>query len=155
MGPFCVTQPNPTHYKWKNLDPTQPNTTNNGAYSLVVTYFYTKNLSCIFCQPSMFFTVITHMKNSVIISFKNKKCSKHKVVEDPTQPNSTHGSTQPMDNSGLNSTTRARPDPTGPDRTHTDPHGLCRRPARTQRSFSETRAAEKSVRVRSGPCSGI
>jgi len=37
--------PNPTHYKWKTVDPTQPNTTNNGAYSLVVTYFYTENLS--------------------------------------------------------------------------------------------------------------
>ena len=36
-GPFCVTRsnpthqltdpksPNPTHYKWKNLDPTRPN----------------------------------------------------------------------------------------------------------------------------------
>jgi len=34
---------------------------------------------------------------------------------------------------------------------YTDPHGLCRRLARTQRSF----AAKKSVRVRSGPCSGI
>ena len=55
----------------------------------------------------------------------------------------------------LNSTTRVRPDPTRPARTRTDPHGLCRRPARTQRSFSETRAAKKSVRVRSGPCSGI
>ena len=41
----------------------------------------------------------------------------------------------------LHSTTRTRP----------DPHGLCRRPARTQRSFSETRAAIKSLRVRSGP----
>jgi len=40
---------------------------------------------------------------------------------------------------------------TGPARTRTDPHGLCRRPPRTQRSF----AAKKSVRVRSGPCSGI
>jgi len=29
--------------------------------------------------------------------------------------------------------------PTGPDQTRADPHGLCRRPARTQRSFSETR----------------
>ena len=36
---------NPTHYKWKNLDPTQPNTANNGAYSFVVTYFYTQNLT--------------------------------------------------------------------------------------------------------------
>ena len=49
----------------------------------------------------------------------------------------------------LNSTTRAQPDPTGPARTRTDPRGLCRRPARTQRSFSETRAAKK---VRAGPC---
>jgi len=43
--------PNPTHCKWKNLDPTQPNTTNSGAYSSVVTYFYTQNLSCTFSQP--------------------------------------------------------------------------------------------------------
>ena len=40
-----LTQPNTTHYKWKNLDPTQPSTANNGACSLVVTYFYTQNLS--------------------------------------------------------------------------------------------------------------
>jgi len=40
----------------------------------------------------------------------------------------------------------------GPDQTRAGPHGLCRRPARTQRSFSETRAAQKSVRVRAGPC---
>ena len=45
MGPCPVTQPNPTHYKWKNLDPTEPNTANNGAYSLAVTHFYTQNLS--------------------------------------------------------------------------------------------------------------
>jgi len=25
MGPFCVTQSNPTHYRWENLDPTQYN----------------------------------------------------------------------------------------------------------------------------------
>ena len=37
-------------------------------------------------------------------------------------------------------------DPTGPAGTRTDPHGLCRRPAPTQRSF----AAKKSVQVRSG-----
>ena len=40
--------------------PTQPNTTNNLAYSLVMRYFYTKNLSCTFSQPRidlfMFFT---------------------------------------------------------------------------------------------------
>ena len=38
--------------------------------------------------------------------------------------------------------------PRGPARTRADPHGLCRRPARTQRSFSETPAAKK---VRAGP----
>jgi len=25
MGRLCVTQSNPTHYNWKNLDPTRPN----------------------------------------------------------------------------------------------------------------------------------
>ena len=50
IGPFYVTQPNPTHLKWKNLDPTQYN---KRAYSLVVTYFYTHNLSRTFSQPSI------------------------------------------------------------------------------------------------------
>jgi len=42
-----LTPHNPTHYKWKKIgpNPTRPNTTNNGANSLVVTYFYTQNLS--------------------------------------------------------------------------------------------------------------
>jgi len=65
VGPFCVTRPNPTHQLTDptqpnplqvekfGLNPTQPNTTNNGVYSLVVTYFYTKNLSCTFSQPSI------------------------------------------------------------------------------------------------------
>jgi len=38
-------------------------------------------------------------------------------------------------------------DPTGPARTRTDPHGLCRRPARTNGVSPQ----KKSVRVRSGP----
>jgi len=67
-GSVFVTRSNPTHQlvdstqanpirgkKW-----TQPNTTNKGAYSLVVTYFYKQNLSRTFSQPSvklfMFFT---------------------------------------------------------------------------------------------------
>jgi len=64
MGPFCVTRSKPTH---QLTDPTQPdplevkkfgpnqtqtNTTNNGAYSLLVTYFYTQNLSRPCSQPS-------------------------------------------------------------------------------------------------------
>ena len=57
MGPFCVTRSNPTHQLITDPiqpnpqqvekfgpNPTQPNTTNNGAYSLVATYFYTQNL---------------------------------------------------------------------------------------------------------------
>jgi len=51
MGPFCETRSNPTYQltgpTQPNLlqlekfgpDPTQPNTTNNGAYSLTVKYF--------------------------------------------------------------------------------------------------------------------
>jgi len=46
MGPFGVTRSNPTR---QLTDPTQPNTTNSGAYTLVVTYFYTQNLSRTFC----------------------------------------------------------------------------------------------------------
>jgi len=57
MGPVCVTQsnptlqltdptqPNPLQLEKIGPNPTQPNTTNNGAYTLVVTYFYTQNLS--------------------------------------------------------------------------------------------------------------
>ena len=57
MGPFCVTESNPTHQLTDSTQPnppqvekfgpkpTQPDTTNNRAYSLVVTYFYTQNLS--------------------------------------------------------------------------------------------------------------
>jgi len=57
MGPFYVTQSNPTHQVTDPTQvnplqvekigpsPTRPNTTNNRAYSLVVTYFYTQNLS--------------------------------------------------------------------------------------------------------------
>ena len=72
MGSFSVTRSNPTHQltdptqtnplKVEKFgpNPTQPNTTDNGAYSLVVTHFYTYNLSRTFSQPSinlfMFFT---------------------------------------------------------------------------------------------------
>jgi len=60
MGPSCVTRSNQTR---QMTDPTQPNTSgkictrpstiNNGAYRLVVTYFYTQNLSRTFSQPSI------------------------------------------------------------------------------------------------------
>ena len=57
MGPFCVTQSNPTRQLTDltqphplqvekfGPNPTQPKTTNTGAYSLVVAYSYTQNLS--------------------------------------------------------------------------------------------------------------
>jgi len=60
MGPFCVTQSNPTRQPTNQpvsqpsnplqvekfgTNPTQPKTTNTGAYSLVVAYSYTQNLS--------------------------------------------------------------------------------------------------------------
>jgi len=52
MGPFCVTRSNPTHpltdqtqpnplqVKKFGPNPTQPNTTDNGAYSLLVTFIH-------------------------------------------------------------------------------------------------------------------
>ena len=64
MGPFYATRSNPTHQLTDSTqpnqlqmekfgpNPTQPNTTNNGAYSLAVTYFYTRNISRTFSQPS-------------------------------------------------------------------------------------------------------
>ena len=61
--------PNPTHYKWKSLDPTQPNITNNGAYSLVVMYFYTKNFSCTFSQPSTGTKHIIALSNDICVHF--------------------------------------------------------------------------------------
>jgi len=47
--------PNPTQpISWLTQpNPTRPITTNNGAYSLVVTYFYTQDLSRTFSQPSV------------------------------------------------------------------------------------------------------
>jgi len=98
-------------------DPTQPNTTNNEAYSLVVTHFYTQSLCRTFCQRSILpYVLYCHYtyENSVIMTFKNKlfkemlkmssaatqKASKFLVLLlQWTQPNPTHGSTQPMDNS--------------------------------------------------------
>jgi len=65
MGPFCVTrsnqthqltdptQPNPLQVGKFGSNPTQPNTTNNGAYSLLVAYLYTQNLSRTCSQPSI------------------------------------------------------------------------------------------------------
>jgi len=52
-----LTQPNPIQVEKFGPNPTQPNTTNNGAYSIVLTKsttsFYTQNLSRTFSQPSI------------------------------------------------------------------------------------------------------
>jgi len=69
MCSFCVTRTNPTHQVSDPTQPTtsgkiwtQPDTTNNSAYGLVVVYFYTQHFSrkLTFSQPSvnlfMFFT---------------------------------------------------------------------------------------------------
>ena len=66
MGPICdlcdpiqstrqlidPTQPNQLQVEKFGPNPTQPNTTNNGANRFVVTYFYTDDLSRIFSQRS-------------------------------------------------------------------------------------------------------
>jgi len=57
--------PNPTRLItsgkiWIQADPTYPNTTNNGVYSLLMTYFHTQTLSRTFSQPSInLFTFFT------------------------------------------------------------------------------------------------
>jgi len=71
------TQPTTSRKIWTQSNPTQPNTTNNGAYSLVVTRFmsYLSYLSCVYCQRSMFFTVITRLK-TVSLCHSKTSCSK-------------------------------------------------------------------------------
>jgi len=86
-------------------NPTQPNTTNNGAYSLVVTYFYTHNLSYTFKQAyvRMFFSIF--------------------AVVDPTQPNPIHQKLKNLD--------PTRPNPTQPNPWVNPTHGkLCGSAAR-------------------------
>ena len=93
MGPFYVTrsnrthqltdptQPNSTHYSWKNLDPTRPTQSQVSSDAELI-------LVLIVSQPS------TYSCSSLIAI--------HILVLllQWTQPNPTHGSTQPMDNCG-------------------------------------------------------
>ena len=120
IQPSWLTQPDSTQRcKWENLDPTRPNpsqpiTTNNGAYSLVVTYFYAQNLSRTLRNQASTYSC---SYSCVIMSLRNKlfremfkmssaaaqqastKAPSHKLScwaqPDPTQPNPT----QSMDNS--------------------------------------------------------
>jgi len=87
--------PNPTQHttsgeSWTQPEPTQYNY-NKGAYSLVVAYFYTQNLSGTFSQPSinLFMFYVDHYRYLV----------SPLLLLQWTRPDPTHGSTQPMDNS--------------------------------------------------------
>jgi len=100
MGPLCVTRSEPTH---QLTDPTQPNKTNIGAYTVIVTYFYTQNLSRTFSQPSInlfiFVTVSLSLKNklfkemfkmsSTAFQQASTKAPSHKL-SCWTRPNATH-----------------------------------------------------------------
>jgi len=80
----------------------------------------------------------------VLYTEVDAQCDKlAKVVGRTSIVASTVNTVQPttVANLRLNSTTWTRP----------DPRGLCRRPARTQRSFSETRAAKKVCAGPVGP----
>jgi len=86
--------PNLTHYKGKNLDPTrhptQPNTTNNRAYSLAVTYFYTQNLSVFgTCQTGRKIKFKCLVKASRALNALTQSFQIFSIfaVVDPAQPN--------------------------------------------------------------------
>ena len=111
------TQLNPQQVEKFRPNPTRPNTTNNGAYSSVVTYFYTQSLCRTFCQRSILPHVLycrytcekqchyVIQKQAVQRNVKNVLSSNSEsqqilvLLLQWTQPNPTHGSTQPMDNS--------------------------------------------------------
>jgi len=104
-APFCVTRSNPTH---QLTDPTQPNppqlekfgpnpsqpdTINNGAYSLVVAYFIHRTyLELVVDQASTYscsLLIIIHNKTSVIMSLNNKlfkEMFSNFAIVDSTQP---------------------------------------------------------------------
>ena len=139
MGPFCVTRSKPTQptthtHTRLTAQPTtsgkiwtQPNTTHNGAYSLVVACFIHRTYLVLLVNQASTYScsllIIIHslhvLKAVSLCHSKQalQKCSKcpqqqlSKLARRPhrassvagpnlTQPNPTHGSTQPMDNSG-------------------------------------------------------
>jgi len=83
-GPFCVTRSNPTH---QLADPTQPDTTNNGAYSLVETYFiYRTYLVLLVNQAPTYprsLLIITHIKT--VLLCHSKTSSSQKCLKCPQQ----------------------------------------------------------------------
>ena len=90
--PTLTTQPTTSGKIWTQSDPTH--TTNNGAYSLVVTHFYTHNLSRTFSRPSInvFMFFADSALNASTYSFQMFSTF---AVVDPTEPNPwvkpTHG----------------------------------------------------------------
>jgi len=115
MGPFCVTRSNPTH---QLTDPTQPTTsgkiwtqpqkTNNGAYSLIVTYFYTKNLSGTVSQPSInLFTFLYILKTVSLCHSKTSsslnclKCPQQQLSKPARRPHRTSSAASTFDADGL------------------------------------------------------
>jgi len=80
----------------------------------MVTHFYSQNLSCTFSQPSMnlFMFFADRALNALTLSIQIFSTF---AIVDPTQPNPTHGSTQPMDNSAVhNERTTRKHDAFGP-----------------------------------------
>jgi len=116
IGPFCLTRSNPTHQLTDPTkhnpqqvekfghNPTRTNTTNKGAYSLAVTYIYTLNLfELLVNQASTYLCsllVLTHILVLLLQWTRPNPTHKNRKNLDPNRPNQTHGSTQPMDNSG-------------------------------------------------------
>jgi len=119
MGPFCVTRSNPTHpltdqtqpnplqVKKIGPNPTQPITTDNGAYSLLVTFIHgtyrfpvpvrsaVKSNLTAWCNQIISNRAVNALTQSLQIF------STFATV-DPTQPNPTHRSNQPLANSAYN-----------------------------------------------------
>jgi len=99
--------PNPTQPSTSGKNWTQPSTANSGTYSLIVTYFYTQNLSRTFSQPSI--NLFMHLTDRalnvltwffqilVLLLYWTQPKPTHQKLKnlDPTQPNTwvnpTHG----------------------------------------------------------------
>jgi len=113
MGPFCVNRSNPTHQLTDppqpnplqvekfGPDPTQSNTTNNGAYSLVVTYFYTQTYLVLFVnQASTYSCSLLIIIHIITASLFHSKTSSSAV-----KSNLTAGYNQILSNRALNALT--------------------------------------------------
>jgi len=117
MGPFCVNRSNPTHQLTDppqpnplqvekfGPDPTQSNTTNNGVYSLVVTYFLYTDLSRTFSQPSINLFMLMLGSILIIIHIKTVSLFHSKTSSSAVKSNLTAGYNQILSNRALNALT--------------------------------------------------